>query len=204
MAIKGFELGLETDRMFADAERKREEREAGMTDIQRQAQGVEPITIKDVRDFALATAPLTGDVIAFKDAPEDYTRAYELLQAGYGERDLIKMGLGGAFTGLITMGLIPGLGFVSRMGKNALKQMAIDAFKRGDRKTGTELLVNTSEFVKKELGDKFNKNVSTKRQSQIKEIKKKFMGKDRKKRIKMLDKPKKEILYHLYSHLLVS
>ena len=194
--MRGFELGLETDRMFADAERKREEREAGMTDIQRQAQGVEPITIKDVRDFALATAPLTGDVIAFKDAPEDYTRAYELIQAGYGERDLIKMGLGGAFSGLITMGLIPGLGFVSRIGKNILKQMAVDAFKRGDRKTGTELLVNTSEFVKKELGDKFNKNVSTKRQSQIKEIKKKFMGKDRKKRIKMLDKPKKEILYH--------
>ncbi len=194
--MRGFELGLETDRMFADAERKREEREAGITDIQRQAQGVEPITIKDVRDFALATAPLTGDVIAFKDAPEDYTRAYELIQAGYGERDLIKMGLGGAFSGLITMGLIPGLGFVSRMGKNALKQMAIDAFKRGDRKTGTELLVNTSEFVKKELGDKFNKNVSTKRQSQIKEIKKQFMGKERKKRIKMLDKPKKEILYH--------
>ena len=196
MAIKGFELGLETDRMFADAERKREEREAGMTDIQRQAQGVEPITIKDVRDFALATAPITGDVIAFKDAPEDYTRAYELLQAGYGERDLIKMGLGGAFTGLITMGLIPGLGFVSRMGKNMLRQMAIDAFKKGDRKTGTEILVNTSDYVKKELGDKFNKNISTKRQSQIKEIKNKFKKKEHKKRIKMLDKPKKEILYH--------
>ena len=196
MAIKGFELGLETDRMFADAERKREEREAGITDIQRQAQGVEPITIKDVRDFALATAPITGDVIAFKDAPEDYTRAYELLQAGYGERDLIKMGLGGAFTGLITMGLIPGLGFVSRMGKNMLRQMAIDAFKKGDRKTGTEILVNTSDYVKKELGDKFNKNISTKRQSQIKEIKSKFKKKEHKKRIKMLDKPRKEILYH--------
>jgi len=196
MAIKGFELGLETDKMFADAERKREEREAGMTDIQIQAQGVEPITIKDVRDFALATAPITGDVIAFKDAPEDYTRAYELLQAGYSERDLIKMGLGGAFSGLITMGLIPGLGFVSRIGKTMLRQMAIDAFKKGDRKTGTEILVNTSDYVKKELGDKFNKNISTKRQSQIKEIKKQFMGKERKKRIKMLDKPKKEILYH--------
>jgi hypothetical protein len=196
MAIKGFELGLETDRMFADAERKREEREAGITNIQRQAQGVEPITIKDVRDFALATAPITGDVIAFKDAPEDYTRAYELLQAGYGERDLIKMGLGGAFTGLITMGLIPGLGFVSRMGKNMLRQMAIDAFKRGDRKTGTDILVNTSDYVKKELGDKFNKNISTKRQSQIKEIKNNFKKKEHKKRIKMLDKPRKEILYH--------
>jgi hypothetical protein len=196
MAIKGFELGLETDRMFADAERKREEREAGMTDIQRQAQGVEPITIKDVRDFALATAPITGDVIAFKDAPEDYTRAYELLQAGYGERDLIKMGLGGAFTGLITMGLIPGLGFVSRIGKNMLRQMAIDAFKKGDRKTGTDILVNTSDYVKKELGDKFNKNISTKRQSQIKEIKNNFKKKEHKKRIKMLDKPRKEILYH--------
>tara|TARA_R100000234_G_scaffold116142_1_gene92871 strand:- start:527 stop:2668 length:2142 start_codon:yes stop_codon:yes gene_type:complete len=194
--MRGFELGLETDRMFADAERKREEREAGITDIQRQAQGVEPITIKDVRDFALATAPITGDVIAFKDAPEDYTRAYELLQAGYGERDLIKMGLGGAFTGLITMGLIPGLGFVSRMGKNMLRQMAIDAFKRGDRKTGTDILVNTSDYVKKELGDKFNKNISTKRQSQIKEIKNNFKKKEHKKRIKMLDKPRKEILYH--------
>ena len=135
MAIRGFELGTETDRMFADQERMRREREAGKTEQfaeveQMIAEGAKPITIKDIGYFGLSVAPVTGDAIAFKDAPEDYHRAYELIQAGYGEKDLIKLGLGGAYSALITMGLIPGLGFISRIGKNALKQLAIDSIKK--------------------------------------------------------------------------
>ena len=203
MAIRGFELGTETDRMFADQERMRREREVGKTEQFAQvekaiAEGAKPVTFKDVRDFILATAPITGDVIAFRDAPEDYERAYELIQAGYGEKDLIKLGLGSAYSGLITLGLIPGIGFISRIGKNALKQLAINSIKKGDNAKGAEILFNTSDFVKKEMGDKLNKNFSTKRQSEIKKIKEQYSGKAKTNMLKELSNPKKkkEILYH--------
>ena len=203
MAIRGFELGTETDRMFADQERMRREREAGKTEQFAQveqmiAEGAKPITIKDIGYFGLSVAPVTGDVIAFKDAPEDYERAYELIQAGYGEKDLIKLGLGSAYSGLITLGLIPGIGFISRIGKNALKQLAINSIKKGDNAKGAEILFNTSDFVKKEMGDKLNKNFSTKRQSEIKKIKEQYSGKAKTNMLKELSNPKKkkEILYH--------
>ena len=202
MAIRGFELGTETDRMFADQERMRREREAGKTEQfaeveQMIAEGAKPITIKDIGYFGLSVAPVTGDAIAFKDAPEDYHRAYELIQAGYGEKDLIKLGLGGAYSALITMGLIPGLGFISRIGKNALKQLAIDSIKKGDTAKGAEILFNTSDFVKKEMKDKLNKNFSTKRQSEIKKIKEKYSGKAKTKMLKKLSNPvKKEVIFH--------
>ncbi len=202
MAIRGFELGTETDRMFADQERMRREREAGKTEQFAQveqmiAEGAKPITIKDIGYFGLSVAPVTGDVIAFKDAPEDYERAYELIQAGYGERDLIKLGLGSAYSGLITLGLIPGIGFISRIGKSALKQLAIDSIKKGDNAKGAEILFNTSDFVKKEMGDKLNKNFSTKRQSEIKKIKEQYSGKAKTKMLKKLSNPtKKEIVFH--------
>ena len=202
MAIRGFELGTETDRMFADQERMRKEREAGKTEQFAQveqmiAEGAKPITIKDIGYFGLSVAPVTGDVIAFKDAPEDYERAYELIQAGYGERDLIKLGLGSAYSGLITLGLIPGIGFISRIGKSALKQLAIDSIKKGDNAKGAEILFNTSDFVKKEMGDKLNKNFSTKRQSEIKRIKEQYSGKAKTEMLKKLSNPtKKEIVFH--------
>ena len=202
MAIRGFELGTETDRMFADQERMRREREAGKTEQFAQveqmiAEGAKPITIKDIGYFGLSVAPVTGDVIAFKDAPEDYERAYELIQAGYGERDLIKLGLGSAYSGLITLGLIPGIGFISRIGKSALKQLAIDSIKKGDNAKGAEILFNTSDFVKKEMGDKLNKNFSTKRQSEIKKIKEQYSGKAKTEMLKKLSNPtKKEIVFH--------
>ena len=202
MAIRGFELGTETDRMFADQERMRREREAGKTEQFAQveqmiAEGAKPITIKDIGYFGLSVAPVTGDVIAFKDAPEDYERAYELIQAGYGEKDLIKLGLGSAYSGLITLGLIPGIGFISRIGKSALKQLAIDSIKKGDNAKGAEILFNTSDFVKKEMGDKLNKNFSTKRQSEIKKIKEQYSGKAKTEMLKKLSNPiKKEIVYH--------
>ena len=202
MAIRGFELGTETDRMFADQERMRREREAGKTEQFAQveqmiAEGAKPITIKDIGYFGLSVAPVTGDAIAFKDAPEDYHRAYELIQAGYGEKDLIKLGLGGAYSALITMGLIPGLGFISRIGKNALKQLAINSIKKGDTAKGAEILFNTSDFVKKEMKDKLNKNFSTKRQSEIKKIKEQYSGKVKTKMLKRLSNPvKKEVIFH--------
>ena len=68
MAIRGFELGTETDRMFADQERMRREREAGKTEQFAQveqmiAEGAKPITIKDIGYFGLSVAPVTGDVV---------------------------------------------------------------------------------------------------------------------------------------------
>ena len=116
--MRGFELGTETDRMFADAEQKRAEREAGKTQFQEvvDASGTKPMTAEELAYAGASVAPITGDIIAYKEAPEDFQRAYELLQKGYKEKDLVNLGLGAAFAGLVTLGLIPGVGFLSRIG----------------------------------------------------------------------------------------
>ena len=53
MAIRGFELGTETDRMFADAEQKRAERDVGKTEFQ-----------QVVDASGISSVALLGDMIA--------------------------------------------------------------------------------------------------------------------------------------------
>ena len=108
MAIRGFELGTETDRMFADAEQKRAEREVGKTEFQQvvDASGMKPMTAEEFAYAGASMAPVTGDIIAYKDAPEDFERAYELMRKGYKEKDLVNLGLGAAFTGLVALGSV--------------------------------------------------------------------------------------------------
>ena len=144
--MRGFELGTETDRMFADAEQKRAEREVGKTEFQQvvDASGTKPMTAEEFAYAGASIAPITGDIIAYKEAPEDFERAYELLQKGYKENDLVKLGLGTAFAGLVTLGLIPGVGFISRMGKNAAKDSIKKLAQEGDLDGAADLVVKTS------------------------------------------------------------
>ena len=94
MAVRGFELGTETDRMFADAEQKRAEREVGKTEFQEvvDASGMKPMTAEEFAYAGASMAPVTGDIIAYKEAPEDFERAYELMRKGYKEKDLVNLG----------------------------------------------------------------------------------------------------------------
>lgn len=144
--MRGFELGTETDRMFADAEQKRAEREVGKTEFQQvvDASGTKPMTPQEMLYTSASVAPITGDVIAYKEAPEDFERAYELMQRGYKEKDLVNLGLGAAFAGLVTLGLVPGIGFVSRIGKNAAKDSIKKLLKEGNLDKAADAMVNTS------------------------------------------------------------
>ena len=144
--MRGFELGTETDRMFADAEQKRAEREVGKTEFQQvvDASGVKPMTPQQMLYTSASVAPISGDIIAYKEAPEDFERAYELMQRGYKEKDLVNLGLGAAFAGLVTLGLVPGIGFISRIGKNAAKDSIKNLLKEGNLDKAADTMVNTS------------------------------------------------------------
>ena len=149
MAIRGFELGTETDRMFADAEQKRAEREVGKTEFQQvvDASGTRPMTPEEMLYAGASVAPVTGDVIAYKEAPEDFERAYELLKKGYKEKDLVNLGLGTAFAGLTALGLLPGVGFVSRIGKNAARDKIQDLVKEGNLDEAADIMLKTSKVL---------------------------------------------------------
>ena len=157
MAIRGFELGTETDRMFSDAEQKRAEREVGKTQFQEvvDASGTKPMTPEEFAYAGASMAPVTGDIIAYKEAPEDFERAYELMKKGYKEKDLVNLGLGTAFAGLVALGLVPGIGFISRMGKNAAKDTVKNLIEDGNLKDAADIMVKSSKtFQDKALVNK--------------------------------------------------
>jgi hypothetical protein len=198
MAIRGFELGPETDRMFADAEQKRAEREVGKTQFQEvvDASGTKPMTAEEFAYAGASMAPVTGDIIAYKEAPEDFERAYELMKKGYKEKDLVNLGLGTAFAGLVALGLVPGIGFISRMGKNAAKDTVKNLIKDGNLKDAADIMVKSSKtFQDKAL-------VNKQSEAQLKKladarIKFKNMSyREKKRAIKRLNRPENVTVYH--------
>ena len=196
--MRGFELGTETDRMFADAEQKRAEREVGKTEFQQvvDASGIKPMTAAEFAYTGASIAPISGDIIAYKEAPEDFERAYELIKRGYKEKDLVNLGLGAAFAGLVTLGLIPGVGFISRIGKNAAKNSIKQALKDGNLADAAETMVKTS----KTYQDKALVNKQSEVQlSKLAEARIKFKhlsAKERKREIKRLNRPDNVTVYH--------
>ena len=196
--MRGFELGTETDRMFADAEQKRAEREVGKTQFQQvvDASGTKPMTAEEFAYAGASIAPITGDIIAYKEAPEDFERAYELLKKGYKEKDLVTLGLGTAFAGLVALGLVPGIGFVSRMGKNAAKDSVKELLKEGNLDKAADIMVKTS----KVFNDKALVNKQSEAQlKRLAEARIKFQNlsaRERKKKINRLNRPENITVYH--------
>ena len=198
MAIRGFELGTETDRMFADAERKRAEREVGRTEFQEvvDASGMKPMTAEEFAYAGASMAPVTGDIIAYKEAPEDFERAYELMRKGYKEKDLINLGLGTAFAGLVALGLVPGIGFVSRMGKNAARDKIRDLVEKGNLTEAADIMVKSSKtFQDKALINK-QSEAQLKRLAEARIKLKEMTYKEKKKALKRLNRPENITVYH--------
>jgi len=196
--MRGFELGTETDRMFADAEQKRAEREVGKTEFQQivDASGTKPMTPQELAYTGASIAPITGDIIAYKEAPEDFERAYELLKKGYKEKDLVTLGLGTAFAGLVALGLVPGIGFVSRMGKNAAKDSVKELLKEGNLDKAADTMVKTSKvFNDKALANK-QSEAQLKRLAEARIKFQNLSAKERKKKIKRLNRPDNITVYH--------
>ena len=198
MAIRGFELGTETDRMFANAEQKRAEREVGKTQFQEvvDASGTKPMTAEEFAYAGASMAPVTGDIIAYKEAPEDFERAYELMRKGYKEKDLVNLGLGTAFAGLVALGLIPGVGFVSRMGKNAAKDTVKDLIEEGNLKEAADIMVKSSKtFQDKALVNK-QSEAQLKKLAEARIKFKNMSYREKKKALKRLNRPENITLYH--------
>ena len=76
--------------------------------------------ISTVKGIADAT-PVIGEIKAAYELPNDLSYAFELVESGYGEGDLRKMGLGGAFAMLSAMGIVPGVRIGAKAGKEAIK-----------------------------------------------------------------------------------
>ena len=65
--------------------------------------------------------PFVGGVKGAIEAPEDLEYAKNLMAQGYEEKDLKKMGLGGAFTVLTGLGFLPGAKIATDVTKSAIK-----------------------------------------------------------------------------------
>lgn len=65
--------------------------------------------------------PFVGGAKAATELPDDLSYAKSLVEEGYDEADIKKMGLGGAFTALSILGLVPGAKIATDVGKAAVK-----------------------------------------------------------------------------------
>ncbi len=86
----------------------------------RSAEDLHNDAINTVKGIADAT-PVIGEIKAAYELPNDLSYAFELVEEGYEEGDLKKMGLGGAFATLSAMGIIPGVRIGAKAGKEAIK-----------------------------------------------------------------------------------
>ena len=76
---------------------------------------------KDEIYTAGSIAPITGDVIAIKELPNDVKQIKTLFEEGYRESDFKKLGMGALYATAVTAGLIPVAGVVGRTAKSFLK-----------------------------------------------------------------------------------
>lgn len=72
-------------------------------------------------ETAADLTPFVGGVKAATELPEDLAYAKSLVEQGYDESSLTKMGLGGAFTALSILGLLPGIKIGADIGKRTIK-----------------------------------------------------------------------------------
>lgn len=79
---------------------------------------------KMVGEMALDVTPIVGDIKGAVELPEDMAAARQLIEQGYGEGDLMQMGLGGALGALSVAGLIPMAGAVADIAKAPVKAAA--------------------------------------------------------------------------------
>jgi SAM-dependent methyltransferase len=73
-------------------------------------------------DLGTDVAPIVGTAKAAAELPEDAKFAYQLLEEGYDEGDIKKMGLGAGYTALTVAGLLPGAKVAADVAKKGIKE----------------------------------------------------------------------------------
>jgi len=89
--------------------------------------GVEPVdlTAEDAKTavgLAADVTPFVGTAKALTELPEDAQFAYQLLEEGYDEGSIKKMGLGAGFGVLTAAGFLPGAKIATDLGQRAIKE----------------------------------------------------------------------------------
>ena len=89
--------------------------------------GVEPVnlTLDDAKTavgLAADVTPFVGSAKALTELPEDAQFAYQLLEEGYDEGSIKKMGLGAGFGMLTAAGFLPGAKIATDLGQRAIKE----------------------------------------------------------------------------------
>jgi len=98
----------------------REKRRQRFHSLRERPEGNE-YTISGMGNLVADVTPVISDIKAAYELPNDLSYAFELVERGYEEGDLKKMGLGGAFATLSAMGIIPGVRIGAKAGKEAIK-----------------------------------------------------------------------------------
>ena len=109
------------------------------------------MTPEELKRDALNTAkgiadvtPVIGEIKAAYELPNDLSYAFELVESGYDQGDLRKMGLGGAFAMLSTLGIIPLVKYGAKPAKTAVKSFA-ETFDDELAKSGKSVKVEAPE-----------------------------------------------------------
>jgi len=88
-----------------------------LTPVQIQQQAID--TAKTIADVT----PIIGEIKAASELPNDLAYAKELVKSGYDQEDLIQMGLGGAYSMLSVMGIVPGIRVGAKVAKKSFKEI---------------------------------------------------------------------------------
>lgn len=76
-------------------------------------------TVKAIADMT----PVIGEIKAASELPNDLAYATELVKSGYDQADLMQMGLGGAYSMLSVMGIVPGIRVGAKVAKKSFKEI---------------------------------------------------------------------------------
>ncbi len=80
----------------------------------------------ELGSMAADMTPFVGGAKAATELPDDLSYAKALVEEGYDESDIKKMGLGGAFTALSILGLLPGVKIGTDIAKAGIKSSVKD------------------------------------------------------------------------------
>ena len=87
-------------------------------------------TVKAIADMT----PVIGEIKAASELPNDLAYARELVKSGYDQEDLVQMGLGGAYSMLSVMGIVPGIRVGAKVAKKSFKKIMDEELAKGTTK----------------------------------------------------------------------
>ena len=106
----------------------------------------------ELGSMAADMTPFVGGAKAATELPDDLSYAKALVAEGYDESDIKKMGLGGAFTALSILGLLPGVKIGTDVVKAGIKSSVKDQMENLITPKRAEQLEYAKHYQKQNVG----------------------------------------------------